>query len=54
MNLSLSNAFRTLHDLGVIELITVNDRKDEWVMTEESEEHTYFDVEYYFRKYEKK
>ena len=30
------------------------EKKDEWVMTEESEEHTYFDVEYYFRKYEKK
>ena len=30
------------------------EQQDEWVMTEESEEHTYFDVEYYFRKYEKK
>lgn len=30
------------------------DKKDEWVLTEESEEQTYFDVEYYFRKYERK
>ena len=33
MNLALSNAFRTLNDLGVIELKTVNDRSDEWNMT---------------------
>lgn len=30
------------------------DEKPEWVLTEESEEQTYFDVEYYFRKYERK
>lgn len=30
------------------------DKSDEWVMTETSEEQTYFDVEYYFRKYERK
>lgn len=30
------------------------ENKDEWVLTEESEEQTYFDVEYYFRKYERK
>lgn len=30
------------------------DLSDEWVMTAESEEQTYFDVEYYFRKYERK
>ncbi len=29
------------------------DNKQEWKLTEESEEQTYFDVEYYFRKYEK-
>lgn len=29
------------------------DSKPEWKLTEESEEQTYFDVEYYFRKYEK-
>lgn len=33
MNLALSNAFRTLNDLGIIELKTVNDRGDEWNMT---------------------
>ena len=33
MNLALSNAFRTLNDLGIIELKTVNDRSDEWNMT---------------------
>lgn len=30
------------------------DESEEWVLTEESEEKTYFDVEYYFRKYERK
>lgn len=30
------------------------DRSDEWELTGESEEQTYFDVEYYFRKYERK
>lgn len=30
------------------------DKNPEWVLTEESEEQTYFDVEYYFRKYERK
>ena len=30
------------------------DKKQEWEMVEESEEKTYFDVEYYFRKYVKK
>lgn len=30
------------------------DDSEEWVLTEESEEKTYFDVEYYFRKYERK
>lgn len=33
MNLALSNAFRTLNDLGIIELKMVNDRSDEWNMT---------------------
>ena len=32
MNLALSNAFRTLNDLGIIELQNVNDRSDEWNM----------------------
>lgn len=30
------------------------DKRGEWIMTEESEEKTYFDVEYYFRTYEKR
>lgn len=30
------------------------DNNPEWKLTEESEEKTYFDVEYYFRKYERK
>ncbi|MBQ3583115.1 MAG: dihydrofolate reductase [Lachnospiraceae bacterium] len=30
------------------------DTASDWVLTEESEEQTYFDVEYYFRKYERK
>ncbi|MDE7431422.1 MAG: dihydrofolate reductase [Lachnospiraceae bacterium] len=30
------------------------DEAEDWVLTEESEEKTYFDVEYYFRKYERK
>lgn len=30
------------------------DNNEEWALTEESEEQTYFDVEYYFRKYERK
>ncbi len=30
------------------------DKMDEWKLVEESEEQTYFDVEYYFRKYIKK
>ncbi len=30
------------------------DLDENWVMTETSEEQTYFDVEYYFRKYERK
>lgn len=29
------------------------DEKSEWVIAEESEEQTYFDVEYYFRKYKR-
>ncbi|MBQ3546513.1 MAG: dihydrofolate reductase [Lachnospiraceae bacterium] len=29
------------------------DKNPEWKLTEESEEKTYFDVEYYFRKYER-
>jgi dihydrofolate reductase len=29
------------------------DEKPEWVIAEESEEQTYFDVEYYFRKYKR-
>lgn len=29
------------------------DKNSEWKLTEESEEKTYFDVEYYFRKYER-
>lgn len=29
------------------------DESDEWKLIEESEEQTYFDVEYYFRKYER-
>lgn len=30
------------------------DKNSDWVLTEESEEQTYFDVEYYFRKYERR
>lgn len=30
------------------------DKSDEWKLIGESEEKTYFDVEYYFRKYERK
>ena len=30
------------------------DEKEEWVVTADSEEQTYFDLEYYFYKYEKK
>ena len=30
------------------------DEKEEWVVTSDSEEQTYFDLEYYFYKYEKK
>lgn len=30
------------------------DEKEEWVVTADSEEQTYFDLEYYFLKYEKK
>ena len=30
------------------------EEKEEWVLAEEGEEQTYFDVEYYFRKYIKK
>lgn len=30
------------------------DEDSEWHMTEESDEQTYFDVEYYFQKYERK
>lgn len=33
MNLALSNAFRTLFDLKIITLKSVNDRRDEWNMT---------------------
>ena len=29
------------------------DENDEWKLVDESEEQTYFDVEYYFRKYER-
>lgn len=29
------------------------DEKDEWKIVEESEEQTYFDIEYYFRTYKK-
>ncbi len=29
------------------------DKSREWVMTEESDEQTYFDMTYYFRKYER-
>lgn len=29
------------------------DKMSDWKLTEESEEQTYFDVEYYFRKYER-
>lgn len=29
------------------------DKSPEWVLTEESDEQTYFDLTYYFRKYEK-
>lgn len=29
------------------------DESDEWELAEESEEQTYFDVEYYFRKYKR-
>ena len=30
------------------------DAREEWILEEESEEKTYFDVEYYFRKYVRK
>ncbi len=30
------------------------DEKEEWVITADSDEQTYFDLEYYFYKYEKK
>lgn len=30
MNMALSNGFRSLHDLGIIELKYENDRQDEW------------------------
>lgn len=30
------------------------DLDEDWIMTETSEEQTYFDVEYYFRKYERR
>lgn len=30
------------------------DEKEEWVITADSEEQTYFDLEYYFYKYEKR
>ena len=29
------------------------DQKKEWILEEESEEQTYFDIEFYFRKYKK-
>lgn len=29
------------------------DKSEEWMMTEESDEQTYFDITYYFRKYER-
>lgn len=29
------------------------DKNPEWIMTEESDEQTYFDLTYYFRKYER-
>lgn len=32
LNFAVSNAFRTLHDLGIITLKFVNDRQDEWNM----------------------
>ena len=34
MNLALSNAFRSLHDLGIVKLKYTNDRQDEWSMVE--------------------
>lgn len=30
------------------------DKMEDWKLTEESEEQTYFDLEYYFQKYERK
>ncbi|HAV90104.1 MAG TPA: diacylglycerol kinase, partial [Eubacterium sp.] len=30
------------------------DEDDEWEITSESEEQTYFDIEYFFRTYERK
>ncbi|MDE6918245.1 MAG: hypothetical protein K2P39_15790 [Lachnospiraceae bacterium] len=30
------------------------DRMADWQLTEDSEEQTYFDLEYYFQKYERK
>ena len=33
LNMALSNGFRTLHDLGIIELKYENDRQDEWNLT---------------------
>lgn len=33
LNFAVSNGFRTLHDLGILQLKYVNDRKDEWNLT---------------------
>ena len=30
------------------------DEMENWTLTEDSEEQTYFDLEYYFQKYERK
>ncbi len=32
----------------------LDEMQDEWYIAEESEEHTYFDIEYFFRKYKRK
>jgi len=32
----------------------LDEMQDEWYIAEESEEYTYFDIEYYFRTYKRK
>ena len=47
---------RAIIDIGtnsVRLLIAEKDEKEEWKITATSDEQTYFDLEYYFVKYEK-